>query len=61
MGDRGPVPSCVDEWYKRGGTSVAVASVAYHCWRASPLPTERTSLTVSVVICASTTVSVPSC
>jgi hypothetical protein len=26
-----------------------------------PLPMERTYLTVSVVLCASTTVSVPSC
>jgi hypothetical protein len=36
MGRTGPVPSCVDEWYERGGTSVAVASVGYRCRRASP-------------------------
>ena len=33
------MPSCVDEWYEqgeRGGASVAVASVAHRCRRASP-------------------------
>jgi len=39
MGSRGPVPSCpscIDEWYERGGISVAVTSVAYRCRRPSP-------------------------
>jgi hypothetical protein len=40
MGGRGPVPSCLDEWYERGGTSIAVASVGYRRRRASPAADE---------------------
>ena len=59
-GGRGPVPSALASGTRAGESALPLPPSLVAAGEPHPLPMERTSLTVSVALCASTTVSVPS-